>query len=159
MFLPLSSVPVAVSSEYGTGSEEDTLWVLASVAGGSAKPWKTEHLAASWTGSLPGCPGARWPRATTARSPQTSTGQMAPSPTRDRPTRPDRCHPVQLGGGGGLFWLSHLSWKVFIVCVHGGKGGIYWNTNGPDYVACLLKQAAAGHESRIRRERRFSTGK
>lgn len=153
MFLPLTSIPVAVSSEYGTGSEEDTLWVLASVAGGLAMPWKTEHLAASWTGSLPGCPGARWPRATTAPSPQTSTGQMAPSPTRDRPMRPDQRHL----GRGGLFWLSHLSWKVFIVCVY--MGGIYWNTNGPDYVACLLKQAAAGHESRIRRERRFSTGK
>lgn len=106
MFLPPTSIPVAVSSEYGTGSEEDTLWVLASVAGGSAMPWKTEHLAASWTGSLPGCPGAHWPRATTARSPQTSTGQMAPSPTRDRPMRPDRRHLVQHGGGGCFGFLT-----------------------------------------------------
>lgn len=47
---------LAFGSEYGTGSEEDTLWVLASVALGSALPWKTEHLGASWKGSLPSCP-------------------------------------------------------------------------------------------------------
>lgn len=69
MFLPLTSVPVAASSEYGTGSEVDTLRVLASVAGRSAMPWKTEHLAASWKGSLLGCPGVRWPRATTSSEP------------------------------------------------------------------------------------------
>lgn len=114
MFSPLTSIPVAVSSEYGTGSEEDTLWVLASVAGGSAMPWKTEHLAASWTGSLPGCPVARWPRATTARSPQTSTGQMAPSPTRDRPMRPDQRH---LGRGGVVLAFSPKLESFHCVCL------------------------------------------
>ena len=44
-----------INSEYRTGSEVDSLWVQASVADGSALPWKIGHLGASWRTSLPCC--------------------------------------------------------------------------------------------------------
>lgn len=106
---------LAVGSEYGTGSEEDTLWVLATVALGSALPWKTEHLGASWKGSLPSCPGARWPRATTSSEPP---DQHRPDGALANLRQADKTSPTPLRG---FVWLSdHLSWKVFIVCVCGG---------------------------------------
>lgn len=93
-------------------------------------------------------------------------GATGPARDRWRPHRPEtgrRDLAATTSFNSGRFvWLSdHLNWKVFTGAVGGGDGGALTclNTNGPDYVVCLLKQAAAGQESRIRQERGFSTGK
>lgn len=91
----ITMVCVVINGEYRTGSEVDSLWVQASVAEGSALPWKIEHLGASWRTSLPCC-------ATTTQVPTgfmppparihwTKAGQMVPLPTYERPLPTAHC--------------------------------------------------------------------
>lgn len=94
---------MAVSSGCGTGSEVDTLWVLASVAGGSALPWKAGHLGASWKGSLPGRSGARWPPATTSSEPLDQHGTDG---ALDRPSTGRRDLPTATSFNSGGVCLA-----------------------------------------------------
>ncbi len=91
----ITMICVVINGEYRTGSEVDSLWVQASVAEGSALPWKIEHLGASWRTSLPCCatttqvPTGFMPPP--ARSHWTKAGQMVPLPTYDQPLRTAHC--------------------------------------------------------------------
>lgn len=92
---PITMICVVINGGYRTGSEVDSLWVQASVAEGSALPWKIEHLGASWRTSLPCCAtttqvptGAMPPP---ARSHWTKAGQMVPLPTNEQPLRTAHC--------------------------------------------------------------------
>lgn len=76
---------VALSGDYRAGSDVGSPWVQASVAGGSALPWKIGHLGASWRSSVPCCatatqvPTGSMPPP--ARGQWTKAGQMVPLPT------------------------------------------------------------------------------
>lgn len=91
----ITMICVVINSEYRTGSEVDSLWVQASVAEGSALPWKIGHLGASWRTSLPCCatttqvPTGSMPPP--ARSHWTKAGQMVPLPTYEQPLRTAHC--------------------------------------------------------------------
>lgn len=99
---PVTISIFCVASEYRTGSEVDSLWVQASVAEGSALPWKIEHLGASWKSSLPCCatmtkvPTGSMPPP--ARSHWTKADQMVPLPSYEQPLRTAHHHVIQPGG-------------------------------------------------------------
>lgn len=106
---PITIICVVINGGYRTGSEVDSLWVQASVAEGSALPWKIEHLGASWRTSLPCCAtttqvptGAMPPP---ARSHWTKAGQMVPLPTNEQPLRTAHCPlPLPYHSTQGWVW-------------------------------------------------------
>lgn len=89
--LRLTMICVAINNEYRTGSKVDSLWVQASVAEGSALPWKIGHLGASWRTTLPRC--ATTTQVPTGSAPPpariywTKAVQMVPLPTHQQPLR------------------------------------------------------------------------
>lgn len=91
----ITMICVVINGEYRTGSEVDSPWVPASVAEGSALPWKIGHLGASWRTSVPCCatttqvPTGSMPPP--ARSHWTKAGQMVPLPTYEQPLRTAHC--------------------------------------------------------------------
>lgn len=99
---PVTITIFCVTSEYRIGSDVDSPWVQASVAEGSALPWKIEHLGASWKSSLPCCatmtkvPTGSMPPP--ARSHWTKADQMVPLPSYEQPLRTAHHHVIQPGG-------------------------------------------------------------
>lgn len=147
-----NTVCVVITGEYRTDSEVDSPWVKASVAEGSALPWKIGHLGASWRTSLPCCatttkvPTGFMPPP--ARSHWTKAGQMVPLPTCEQccalPTVHVPCPIIQLWNE---FEVT-ITWgkKVFLWWERCRKSSseqrVCWNINWPYYVLCLLMWAA-----------------